>query len=202
MKGIIILLLSSFWFIADGQSVDKLLLKGNYTHNDSLHITRSYINSRTAVKHMYNAMNTIWTTEKIASKSKKEQREERWRADNDFMLWLGEPSKMGKARRKINKIQAKFQNEFILEVVKEDKGKCGRFVSAWSVPYGKVKIRLCRNFMNFGPQNQAKTIIHEVGHEAGLFFDRGVYMCVGLQYLWQLTAKTIELLEDLRTMHG
>lgn len=177
MKGLITLLLGLFWVIAEGQTVDNVILKGNYTHNDSIHITKSYINSRNAVKHMYNAMNTIWTTENIAGNSKKTQREERWKANDDFMLWLGNPSNMRKARRKINKIHSKFQNKFILEMVNGDKGRCGRFVSAWSVPSGKVKIRLCQNFMNFGPQNQAKTIIHEIAHEAGLLFDRGVYRC-------------------------
>ena len=177
VKLILTLIFSAICLLSDAQSADNLILKGNYSYQDSLQVTNSYINAQIAVGHMYNAMNDIWRVEGTVEKSIKIQRKERWKEDEDFMRWLGEPTNMRKARRKIKKIHSKFQGKFILEVVKEDEGRCGRFVSAWAVPYGKVKIRLCRNFTNFGPQNQSKTVIHEIGHEAGLLFDRGVYHC-------------------------
>lgn len=177
VKLLLIIVFSALSILSMSQARNHLILIGDYSYQDSIYITRSYISASNAINHMYSAMNDIWTVQDTAEKSKKIQREEQWKANEDFMMWLGEPNNMGKARRKINKIHSKFQGEFILEVVKEDEGRCGRFVSAWAVPYGKVKIRLCRNFVNFGPHNQAKTIIHEVGHEAGLLFDRGVYRC-------------------------
>ncbi len=177
MKSYIIILLSTICVSSWAQPVDNLILKGDYSYHDSINITKAYINASIGVSDMNNALDAIWQIDKISSKSKKQQREEKWRSDRDFMRWLGEPKHMNKARRKIVKMNAKFQDPFILKANKEDVGRCGRFVSAWTIPYGKVKIRLCRNFLNFSAHNQEKTIIHELGHEAGLLFDRGVYHC-------------------------
>lgn len=177
LKYILTLIFIPVFALANGQPTDKLVLKGNYSSQDSIDITNAYYNAKIAVEHMYDAMNAIWTVDHASSKSENEQRIEHWRADEDFMRWLGEPSNMGKTNRTIKKLHKKFQGKFMLEIVKEDEGRCGRFVSAWALPYGKVKIRLCRNFINFGPNNQAKTMIHELGHEVGLLFDRGVYRC-------------------------
>ena len=163
--------------ISQGQSVNKLKLVGNYSSRDSVRITRAYLSANLAVEHMYKAMNEIWTAERTSGQSKKLQRKLLWENDVDFMTWLGGSTNIGKARRKIKKMNSKFQRRFTLEVTKEDEGRCSRFVSAWAIPYGKVKIRLCRNFVNFGPHNQEKVIIHELAHEAGILFDRGVYRC-------------------------
>lgn len=177
MKLLLTFVFSTICIIAQGQLLHKLILKGDYTYQDSINITNAYLNASLAVEEMKTAMENIWTFNEVSGKSKKSQREERWKADKDFMTWLGNPSNIGKTHRKINKMYAKFQGKFILEVIKEDEGRCGRFISAWAMPYGKVKIRLCRNFLNFGPHNQEKVLIHELGHEAGLLFDRGVYRC-------------------------
>jgi hypothetical protein len=189
MKGIHVFFLSLFFITAQAQSVHNLLLKGSYSSVDSANVTRAYLNAILGVEQMNNAMNDIWSVDKSSEKSKDEQRKAKWKADPYFMTWLGEPSHMGKAQRKIKKIHSKFRSDFILEVVKDDVGKCGRFVSAWAVPYGKVKIRLCRNFINFGPRNQEKTIIHEIAHEAGLLFDRGVYRCASAKSVAANTKK-------------
>ncbi len=151
-------------------------MKGNYSYQDSVNITNAYLSARATVEEMYNAIEYIWMVNESTEKSIKSEREERWRADENFMAWLGDPIKIGKARRKIGKIHSKFQQEITLQVIKNDESRCGRFVSAWTVPCGKVK-RLYQNFVNFNTSHQAKTIIHELGHEAGLLFDRGVYRC-------------------------
>lgn len=177
MKLLLTFLFSIIGIITYGQPLQKLILMGDYTYQDSIKITNAYLKAGVAVEEMYNAMENIWNFKEVSGKSKKAQREERWKADKEFMTWLGNPDNIGKAHRKINKMHVKFQSKFILEVIKEDEGRCGRFVSAWAIPYGKLKIRLCRNFLNFRPHNQEKVLIHELGHEAGLLFDRGVYRC-------------------------
>jgi len=177
MKLILVACMVLLPLIALAQSTEKLVLKGDYSMKDSIAITTAYLTANTAVNEMYNAMSTIWHVDELSENSKKHQRAENWRANKDFMIWLGEPTHIHKAYKKIKKINSKFNKPFILEVIKNNEGRCGRFVSAWAVPYGKVKIRLCRNFVNFDTKNQSKTIIHELAHEAGLLFDRGVYRC-------------------------
>ena len=177
VKTLLLIIFSALNVMSVAQSEKQLILKGDYSYQDSIKIAMAYGNAKLAVESMNDAITAIWNVDDSVGRSKKMHREERWKSNADFMTWLGEPFKMRKVRKKIKKIHSKFQRDFILEVVKEDEGRCGRFVSAWAVPYCKVKIRLCRNFTNFGPQNQSKTIIHEIGHEAGLLFDRGVYQC-------------------------
>lgn len=177
MKLLLAFIFSTISVISQAQSVHNLVLKGTYSSKDSINVTRAYLNASLAVEQMSLAMNEIWIVDKASAETKKMQRKTKWSRNADFMTWLGEPSHIRKAHRKINKIHKKIHGNFTLEVIKDDAGRCGRFVSAWAMPYGKVKIRLCRNFINFGPRNQEKTIIHEIGHEAGLLFDRGVYRC-------------------------
>lgn len=177
MKRFFSFLLGTQCLICTGQSIDNLKLQGDYSSEDSVNITLAYINARQAVERMDIAMSEIWDVESTGGESKKDIRKTRWANNTYFTTWLGTSAKMGKGRRTIRRMNSKFEGSFIMEVTKEDEGRCGRFVSAWAVPYGKVKIRLCRNFVNFGSNNQTKTLIHEIGHEAGLLFDRGVYHC-------------------------
>lgn len=165
------------FFQMQAQNIELLKLKGDFSIEDSIRITNAYIQAGYGVELMHDAMQNIWDIASKKGKSSKELREENWKNDPSFMQWLGEPKHMRKARRKINGVYKKFQRKITFQVTREDVGRCGRFVSAWTVPYGKVKIRLCRNFVNFNAYNQEKTIIHELGHEAGLLFDRGVYHC-------------------------
>ncbi|MDA0194950.1 MAG: hypothetical protein O2951_07865 [Bacteroidetes bacterium] len=163
--------------ICNGQSIDNMIIKGSFTSQDSILITSAYLNANQAVQHMYNAVKSIWEIEGEQEKSTKSQRKERWQNDETFVKWLGQPRNIGMAYRKIRKIHSKFNGKFILEVTKEDKGRCNRWVGAWAAPYGNVKITLCRNFFNVNALLSGKFLIHELGHEAGMLSHRKIYSC-------------------------
>lgn len=177
MKLKIIAVLSVAHTLCFGQMSTDFVVKGNFSREDSIHIVQSYEQARQGVDHMYKALLSIWNVSPQSGQSKKELRAERWRSDETFMKWLGEPTHMKLVARNIRKIHHKFDKTFILEVVKEDEGRCNRYVGAWAVPYGPVKVRLCRNYLNFRSDMSAKVLIHEVGHEAGMLSHRDLYNC-------------------------
>ncbi|HZX73480.1 MAG TPA: hypothetical protein VFE57_03605 [Cyclobacteriaceae bacterium] len=168
---------SLMYAVCLGQVPGRVLLQGDFHQEDSAHIVQSYVQAQKAVEQMYNAMNAIWNASPQSGKSKMEVRAERWRNDATFMKWLGEPGKMKLVAKNIRKIHRKFDKKFILEVVKEDEGRCNRFVGAWAVPYGRVKMRLCRNYLNFRTDQSSKILIHEVGHETGMLFHKDLFSC-------------------------
>ena len=183
MKRLITIFLSVFCMICHGQSIDKLILIGNYSSLDSSKVIEAYLNANRAVENMYNTMNSIWIVERKTEKSKKSQRIEKWENNETFMTWLGQPITIKLAHRKIRKIYSKFQKKIILEVTKDDDGRCNRWISAWAIPYGKVRIRLCRNFFNFSSHIRGKILIHELGHEAGMLFHRRIYGCRAAKFV-------------------
>ena len=162
--------------VSPAQQVN-LKLTGDFTREDSTHIIRAYLLSQKSVDEMYAAMRVIRDAPKEDGKSRMESRAEQWRKDKTFMKWMGEPTNLQRVTRNIRKIHRKFDKKFILEVVKEDNGRCNRFVGAWAVPYGRVKIRLCRNFLNSREEISAKFLVHEVGHEAGMLFHQKLFSC-------------------------
>src|SRR6478609_334417 len=116
-----------------GQVPSHRVLRGDFSQDDSIHIVNSYQLAQQAVEHMYTAMITIWDVQPQAghsnsNRSKMTLRAERWRNDETFMKWLGEPSHMKLVARTIRKIHRKFDRKFTLEVVKADEGRCNRFV--------------------------------------------------------------------------
>jgi len=177
MKLLFIIYLGSFCTICQGQSLDKLVLKGNYSSQDSIQITQAYSNSNLAVDRMYKAMNSIWIIERQQGQSKKALRKELWENDDAFMTWLGKPEKIRLACRRIRKIHAKYEKKIILKVTKENKGRCKGWISAWTVPFGHVKIRLCDDYLKYRTHLHEKTLIHELGHEAGMFFHKRIHGC-------------------------
>jgi|GEM_PF-6922863 len=181
MKLKIIAVLSLAHTLCSAQTSTNLVLKGNFSREDSIHIVQSYVLARQGVDHMYKALRSIWDVPSQQRQRKKELRAERWRSDETFMKWLGEPTRMKLVARNIRKIHHKFDRKFTLEVVKEDEGRCNRYVGAWAVPYGPVKVRLCRNYLNFRSEMSAKILTHEVGHETGMLSHRNLYNCRDVQ---------------------
>ena len=177
MKLIVTIYLCAFCMICHGQSIDKLILRGDYSSRDSIQVTRAYLNANRAVDKMYIAMKAIWTVGPRAAQSKKCLRKERWGNDAAFMTWLGQPEKMRMAFRRIRKIHAKYKRKIFIEVTKENKGSCNRWTSAWTIPFGKVKIRLCESYFKYRTNLHEKTLIHELGHEAGMLLDRKIHSC-------------------------
>ena len=160
-----------------GQVSGCIVLQGDFSREDAIHIVRSYTQAQKAVNQMYNAMHSIWNVQSQEGKSKMELRAERWRTDETFMKWLGEPSHMKLVAKNIRRIHHKFDKKFTLEVVVDDEKRCNRWKGAWAVPYGRVKIRLCRNYLNMRDDQSAKFLIHEVGHETGMLFHKDIYNC-------------------------
>ena len=160
-----------------GQSIDKLTLQGNYTTKDSIEITHAYLNANQAVMHMKASMDLIWNATQDKGQTKTKARITQWKKDQQFVTWLGQPTKIGLVRRRINKINSKYKKHMTLEVTKENKGRCKGWISAWTIPYRRVKIRLCEDYLRYRTHLHEKTLIHELGHEAGLLLHRRIYGC-------------------------
>jgi hypothetical protein len=160
-----------------GQSIDKLILQGDYTRKDSVEITHAYLNANQAVMRMATSMESIWNAAQAEGQTKAEARIEQWKKDQQFVTWLGQPEKIGLVRRRINKINAKYEKTITLEVTKENKGRCKGWISAWTIPFGRVKIRLCEDYLRYRTHLHEKTLIHELGHEAGMLMHRRIHGC-------------------------
>lgn len=170
------ILLSIFYMTCKGQSTGELRLKGNYSALDSIQITDSYYKAHDAVHQLLAVANSIWDVKPQAGQSKKTLRKDRWENEDAFVTWLGKAEKIRLVRRRIRKIHNKFRANLNLVVTREDKGKCNRWVGAWAIPFGKIKIILCENFFH-SVHLQEKIIVHELGHEAGILFHRGIHNC-------------------------
>lgn len=177
MKVLMTIYFSTLCMICQAQSTDKLIVQGDYSSQDSIKITRVYLNSKQAIDHMYNAMNAIWIVEPQENQSKKSVRIIRWANDAAFTKWLGKPEKIRMACRRIKKIHSKYDKKIFLKVFKENKGRCKGWISAWTMPFGKVKIRLCVNYLKYRTYLHEKTLIHELGHEAGMLFHKNIQDC-------------------------
>ena len=135
------------------------------------------MNVSEAINEMHAAMNSVWNVQDESPRNKKEVRKEQWENEEAFGKWLGSSTKIGMARRRINKIHSKYQRNMILVVTKENKSRCKGWISAWTIPYGKVRIRLCDDFLKYRTHLHEKTLIHELGHEIGMPFHRKIHGC-------------------------
>ena len=163
--------------VCSGQSVNNLILKGSYSSADSVQIFQAYSKAFLAVERMRGEMERIWNVEEGNAAAKREIRKDRWRNDASFTEWLGSPARMSTVRRRIVRIHEKFGKRLTLEVKKENKGRCTGWISAWTIPFGRVKIRLCEDFFIYRTHLQEKVLVHEMGHEIGILFHRKVHGC-------------------------
>lgn len=175
------LLLSFIFCVACGsliaQSGGQLVLKGNFTSHDSVQVVMAFHNAKEAVDLMHQAMQIIWATDDNTSRSNiKTERASKWN-DQRFGTWLGEPNRIGKVKRRIDKIKNRFDRKVTLNVTKENKGKCSGWISAWAIPFGKVKITLCEDYFIYRTHLQEKILIHEIGHETGILFHHKIHGC-------------------------
>ena len=174
------LFLATFFYILStlciGQ-VEKVKLAGIYSSRDSIQIVNAYLKANQAVDHMNNAMNSIWDVCKEEDSTKNDLRKLRWREEEAFMTWMGQPEKIRMTRRKIRKTSTRFERNITLVVSKENKGKCKGWISAWAIPFGKIRITLCEDFFVYRTHLQEKVLVHEIGHEAGMFFHHRIHGC-------------------------
>ena len=166
-----------FSLFCQGQALERLILKGNYTSSDSTQITEAYLLANQAVIRMHRSMDSIWRVTSKQGLNKNEIRMRNWENDQTFMTWLGKPDKIRMAHRIINRIHSKFMKKITLEISKENKGKCTGWIGAWTIPFGKVKIRLCEDYFINRTYLQEKILIHEIGHDAGLLLHRKIHWC-------------------------
>lgn len=174
-----------------GQTLDNVVLRGSYSPADSLQLLEAYSKAFLAVQRMHEGIDAIWEVKGKDAKSRKELRSEKWREDAAFMEWLGQPGRIAQVRRRIAKIHSKFEKKLILEVKKENKGRCTGWISAWTIPFGKVKIRLCEDFFIYRTHLQEKVLVHEMGHEVGLLFHRKIHGCRAARRAANLTDSSI-----------
>ncbi|MFY0652236.1 MAG: hypothetical protein JXQ96_09395 [Cyclobacteriaceae bacterium] len=173
---LISLMLCSSVFV-HGQSIDKLRMSGDYSHIDSMQIVDAYFNSHLAVNRMYDEMNLMWNVVEEDRRDKRKIRQKRWSENETFQTWLGSSDKMKLAYRRIKKIHSKYEKRIFLSVSKDNKGRCKGWISAWTLPYGKAKIRLCDNYLKYRTHLHEKILIHEMGHEVGMLFHRKIHGC-------------------------
>ena len=149
----------------------NLILHGEFSEVDSLNITESFFAAKEAVDSLFILTNALYQD------GDKDSIIEKWNQNEHFSRWLSNPSKLKSVRRKINRIHSKFQKQVHLVVIRKDRGRCHGWISAWTLPYGKVKIRLCDDFLKYRTHLQEKTIIHEMGHEAGMLYHHRIHGC-------------------------
>ncbi len=163
------------WSVA--QHPENLVITGDYTAQDSVELVEAFTMAKIAVLRMHRAMDSIWTLKRNSDLTRKEQRQLKWHSDSLFMKWLGEPSRINVVHRRIMKMHSKFHKKFTLHVTKKNKGRCRGWISAWTLPYGAVKIRLCDDYFRYRTHLQEKVIVHELGHEVGMLFHRKIHGC-------------------------
>lgn len=158
-----------FWTLAsNSQSADNVKIKGDYDAIDSARIVGAYEVAWEAVNQMYEAMNDINLSKDFVR---------RWQEEEGFVNWLGQPDKVRLVNRNIRRIKSKFDKKIIFDVTRQKKGRCSGWISAWTLPYGKVRITLCEDFFIYRTHLQEKTLIHEMGHETGILFHRKIHGC-------------------------
>lgn len=177
LKSILIICLFTTCILCQAQSVSNLVLAGEYSTRDSIQVTDAYLNALKAVNRMYTAMNLIWEVERQDGQNKKSLRQEKWEREEAFMTWMGQPRKIRMVYRKIKKIHSKFDKKVILDMSQSNSGRCKRWISAWTMPFGKVKIRLCINYLKYRNHLQEKTLVHELSHEAGMLYHKKIHGC-------------------------
>lgn len=160
-----------------GQNRCNLTIRGDYTSSDSIAIVEAFDVAQDAVLRMKKGMDNIWNVPATTYEAREAKRKSRWESNPLFMKWLGSPVKMNSARKKIERIHAKFDKNITIQVIKQNKGRCTGWISAWTLPFGRVKIRLCEDYFIYRTHLQEKILIHEMGHEAGLLFHRRIHGC-------------------------
>ena len=173
-------ILTGFCFFvscAQGQSLRQLKINGYYTYQDSIAIVKAYQTAQEAVELMYEAIEKIWYVAPEDWDHRNDIRKKNWEEEQHFVRWLGSSEKMNMARRRILRIRKRMSQKVILHVTKRNRGRCRGWISAWTIPYGKVRITLCEDFFIYRTHLQDKIIIHEMGHEAGMLFHRHIHGC-------------------------
>ncbi len=155
----------------------NLIIKGDYSQRDSIRISQAFSVARAAVNQMQTAMNEIWQAGSGTGIDSRQARRQRWEEEQFFVQWLGQPEKIGLVNRRIKKFGKKFEKKITLQVTRQNKGRCSGWISAWAIPFGKVRITLCEDFFIYRTHLQEKTLIHEIGHETGIFFHRKIHGC-------------------------
>lgn len=157
------------------QSIDQLKIRGNYTATDSAQIVEAYLQAQKAVEFMYQDMLSI--RDRSITSSGVYSKEERWNNNQIFQKWLGSSENMRMSFRRIKKIHAKFERRITLFVTKKNRGRCTGWISAWTLPYGAIQIRLCEDFFMYRTHLQEKVLVHEMGHETGLLSHHKIHGC-------------------------
>ncbi|MFK7954338.1 MAG: M35 family metallo-endopeptidase [Ekhidna sp.] len=152
-----------------GQPLGQLTIKGDYTTQDSIQIAEAYIQARKAVGLLYQNMISIRDSRTSAEKD--------WIANKAFSKWLGSAESMNRSFRRIKKIHSKFNKSMTLFVTKKNRGRCTGWISAWTLPYGQIKIKLCEDFFMYRTHLQEKVLVHEIGHETGLLSHHRIHGC-------------------------
>lgn len=147
-----------------------VVLSGDYTAKDSIAVMEAFEKARRAVSMVNSEIQSI-------ADLPKEERVAAWNRSAHLGYWLGSHQKMKKCFRIVERIHRRFQGKVEFKIKKENRGRCKGWISAWTIPYGKSKIRLCEDFFLYRTHLQEKVLVHEMGHEAGLPFHHRIHGC-------------------------
>jgi Lysine-specific metallo-endopeptidase len=109
-----------------------------------------------------------------------DQRMKNWNDRDFFREWLGQATSRKQIRlayKRLHKI-IKVSNRkriFLVFQAPEKTFNCKWSKHAWTVPFGRVSIHFCPQFMFLSARHQSKAFVHEIGHESGILFHRKVY---------------------------
>lgn len=163
--------------LSSGQSLKRLKINGHYSYEDSVQVIKAYQTAQEAVELMYEAIEKIWYVAPEDWEHRDDIRKKHWEEEAHFVAWLGSSEKMKMARRRILRIRKRMSRKVTLHITKQNRGRCRGWISAWTIPYGKVRITLCEDYFLYRTHLQDKIIIHEMGHEAGMPFHRHIHGC-------------------------
>ncbi|MFY0685845.1 MAG: hypothetical protein JXQ90_01700 [Cyclobacteriaceae bacterium] len=164
-------------WLAQSQDVPNLILKGDFSERRAKEITHAFVLAEQAVEEMKLTMDEIWEVDGNEEMVHHLQRKVKWENNNEFMTWLGRAERIGMVRRKINRIHKQFKGNVTLEMVADNKGRCAGWIGAWTIPFGRTKIRICDAFFEHRTHLHEKILIHEMGHEAGMFLHHRIHIC-------------------------
>lgn len=163
--------------LSNGQSLKRLKINGHYSYEDSVKVVKAFQTAQEAVELMYEAVERIWYVAPGDWEHRDDIRKKHWEEEPHFVAWLGSSEKMKMARRRILRIRKRMSRKVTLHITKQNRGRCRGWISAWTIPYGKVRITLCEDYFLYRTHLQDKIIIHEMGHEAGMPFHRHIHGC-------------------------
>lgn len=128
----------------------------------------------TAITRARNMADQVWTewtgiyNQTGNKKAKRRKRTGAWKSSDPFMEWFGWKAltnpQFNRVNRRLSRIRSTLHKPDEIKIIfKASKGWCCGS-SAWNGGFRRRRLHICDGFFNFGAQEQATTIVHEMVH--------------------------------------